>query len=43
MVTIWYSTSISKINKNTAYNILDLISKNVLGVFLVFLLYNYVY
>ena len=47
IATIWSLYGIAhllgKINKNTAYNILDLISKNVLGVFLVFLLYNYVY
>ena len=47
IATIWSLYGIAhllgKINKNTAYNILDLISKNVLGIFLVFLLYNYVY
>jgi bacteriorhodopsin len=44
ITTIWALYGIAhllgKIGKNTAYNILDLISKNTLGVFLVYSIYN---
>ena len=44
ITTIWalYGVAhlLGKIGKNTAYNILDLISKNALGVFLVYTIYN---
>ena len=44
ITTIWSLYGIAhllgKIGKNTAYNILDLISKNALGVFLVYTIYK---
>ncbi len=44
IIAIWALYGIAhllgKISKNTAYNILDLISKNALGVFLVYTIYN---
>ena len=44
ITTIWalYGVAhlLGKIGKNTAYNILDLISKNALGIFLVYSVYN---
>ena len=44
ITTIWalygFSHLLSKLEKNVAYNILDLISKNLFGVFMVYLILN---